>query len=140
VRALFGQYGMQGVVPEKDQMRSFSILSAGCSHEDRIDAPRPTVKQWGCCAVGPLRGPARHSGQSSTAIRHNPPSGNRGNDELRTPCSIQLSVRRRHISIGQGRMGRPSPKLTSALQPVRRKPGMKYLIIREQVFGIIDDD
>ena len=77
-----------------------------------------------------------------------PPSGSRGNDELRTPCAIRSarcyweygcqspSTHRR-----RARPHGPPPKLIPGTVRVagRRKHGMKNPIMREQVFGIGDD-
>ena len=41
---------MQGVVPEKDQMWSFSIMSVGRFDEDRIGSIR-RAPQWGSCVA-----------------------------------------------------------------------------------------
>ena len=62
---------MQGVLSEKDQMWSFSIMSVGRFDEDpdRIDTPRPTVgllRRW--AAARPER-PTKHMEREEVGIR-----------------------------------------------------------------------
>jgi hypothetical protein len=78
-----------------------------------------------------------------------PPSGSRGNGELKTPYGVRDARivagnsavgRRRYISVGQGRTGRAEVDPgTVRVATGRRKHGMKYRIMRERAFGIGDD-
>ncbi len=84
----------------------------------------------------------RHSGQLSPAIGHNPASGSRGNDELRTPCAIRalllgrrLSVAVDNIGVGQGRTGRTEADPGDGEDCSRSEKAQKYLIMRERIFS-----